>query len=158
DELKRRYASVFDDEIDSGESDAETAAGKLVFFQLYYLSLYSGAISTVKIGDTILKAASVLPDTPLAATIIGSGIRPGIKYLTNAALQTLYAGTVTEKGLKGFFQFLSGFAKEAAAAGTLAKVYNFLKWSSWTTSTKAFLGRSLLIGLVVVGVVLLAAW
>ena len=158
DELKRRYASVFDDEIDSGESDAETAAGKLVFFQLYYLSLYSGAISTVKIGDTILKAASVLPDKPLAATIIGSGLRPGIKYLTNAALQTLYAGTVTEKGLKGFFQFLSGFAKEAAAAGTLAKVYNFLKWSSWTTSTKAFLGRSLLIGLVVVGVVLLAAW
>jgi hypothetical protein len=112
DHFKQLHVNDFADQVASGEIDAEVAEGKLVFAQLYYLSLYSGAVRIVQVGNAILKAASALPDKPLGATITSTGLK-GVKHVVDAAFLVMFDKMIVPKAnIKGMLRFLSALGKE----------------------------------------------
>ncbi|MCZ7570230.1 MAG: thrombospondin type 3 repeat-containing protein [Ardenticatenaceae bacterium] len=87
DELGRRYASDFGDEI-----DPLVAAGKLAGVQLYYAALYSGLQNVVQVGGTPVVPEVKLPDKPLSLV---AGF--GSAKIGNIIVKTAWGGVVENK-------------------------------------------------------------
>ena len=75
-EFERRYAHAFDDT----SSSAREARGKLLYFQFYYLALYTGLSSVVMVGEvpntTALAAPELASDAQMWQDIISNVINP----------------------------------------------------------------------------------